>query len=53
MLELYEDALEFAEKALMLQQNHQKSLFRKGKALMFLFEFEKAEEIFKMTGSKD
>ena len=53
MLELYEDALEFADKALMLQQDHQKSLFRKGKALMFLFEFKKAEEIFKITGNKD
>ena len=52
-LELYEDALEFADKALMLQENLQENLFRKGKALIFLFEFQKAEEIFKKIGNKE
>ena len=53
MLELYEDALEFALKALEINPDHQKSLFRKGKALMFLFEFQEAEKIFKDLQNKE
>lgn len=41
-IELYEDALENAEKALSIKPNHEKSLFRKATALAYLFDFEQS-----------
>ena len=45
-LELYEDAIEFCDKILVVESEHEKALYRKAKALVGLYEFEKGIEIF-------
>ena len=45
----YEDALEFCDKALKVDVDHVKSLFRKGKCLSYLYEFDNAVRFFKQT----
>jgi len=46
-LSLYEDALAYANKALEIDPAHYYSLFRKARALCFLFEFEESIKLFK------
>ena len=50
---MYEDALEYANKALEINPKHSKAKFRKGKALSFLFNFQESIEIFETLGFKN
>jgi len=50
---MYEDALHFANIALKFDGLHMKTLFRKAKALGFLFAFREAIYIFKKLGMKN
>lgn len=44
--ELFEDALEFANKALTVDEGHVKTLFRKAKSLAQLHQYDESIEIF-------
>ena len=45
-LELYEDALEFANMALKVDDSHVKTLYRKAKSLSLLYKFDESSAIF-------
>jgi hypothetical protein len=49
---MYEDALTNVELALKIEKDFKKSLFRKAKALAFLFEFEQSYSLFKELDDK-
>ena len=51
-LELYEDTLVFSEEVLKLDKIHVKALFRKAKALSFLFKFDESIRLFEKLASK-
>ena len=44
---MYEDALEFCHFALYIDKDHVKSLYRKAKALAYMFQFEESKFILK------
>ena len=45
----YEDCLEYCEKALEIDDEHDKSLYRKAKCLAYLYQFDKSIKCFKKT----
>ena len=46
-LNMYEDALEYCDKALSIDENHTISSYRKAKSLAFLFRFDESIQILK------
>lgn len=52
-MELFDDALDILDKALFIKANHAKTLFRKAKALAWLFQFERSIAMFEKLGRKD
>ena len=46
-LYMYEDALEYSEKALDIRGNHSKSLYRKAISLAYLFRFDESRLVLK------
>ena len=49
----YEDSLEYCNKALEIDEEHEKSLFRKAKCLAYLYRFDESISFFQMTKYKN
>jgi len=45
-LGLFEDAIDFCDQILYIEEDHEKALYRKAKALAGLYEYDKSIEIF-------
>jgi len=46
-LELFEDAIEYCDMVLDMQSDHNKAIYRKGKALAGLYQFDESLAVFK------